>query len=375
MKYLTTILYFVGFSYFLFAFEEPIQLKGTIKDADTNEPIPFAHIIVENQVTISNLNGEFSISLEKAGEKPLTLEISYLGYHDHTQIIQNFDQYLEVRISAKTTALEEVTVKSGPLIMDRVFNNFHLNYHMEPLYMEGYYLESLRDSLGYHYFTEGIMDIYTPSNVNRYDVPWVFTKRSRKRVFKPTPESYVLAGNASDMAHFSIWRRDSFLGKRNRDNYEYFYDGTTKMGEHSAIIVEFEPKNKRGNATGRLYIDDITYAILKMEYHPNTLKSEFWDYAYWTEEYELIDGRFELVNVLYEGLADEKNKHYKAVLVVNDTRVEYSIPEGQVLLNSDDTFYETASNSDLSGEFWEGFHRIKLNDRVFYQIKSDNYGF
>ena len=94
--------------------------------------------------------------------------------------------------------------------MERAFNNFHLNYIMEPLHLLSYYQETLRDSIEYYYQAEGIVDIYTPSNLDKHGTPLVHAKRSRKKVYKPISEEFRLAGNAGDMAHSSIWRHDSF---------------------------------------------------------------------------------------------------------------------------------------------------------------------
>lgn len=372
---LTTILIIMGFSLDLFATEEPAVIKGIIKDKETKQSIPFAHVIVADRVTISNINGEFSLQIENTSKKSLVLEVSYLGYETITMPVGGFDQYFEIFIQPSLTELEEIVVTSGPKIMERVFNNFHLNYIMEPLHMETYYLESLRDTMGYNYVTEGILDVYTPSNVDRYGLPWAHLQRSRKRIYKSIEVNDYLAGNASDMAHHSIWRFDSFLHTKNRNKYEYYYDGTDKIGAHSVLIVEFEPKNKKGNTTGKLYIDDITFAILKMEYHPNTTKSEFWDYVYWTEEFELINGSFELVNVSYEGHTEEREQKYEAVLVINNSSIKYDIPEDQILLGTDKTLFEAADDSKSAESFWQGFNSIKLNDRVEVQLMSDKYAF
>ena len=373
MKNLTTILLLVGFSFFAFANDEPVVIKGIIKDKETKEFIPFAHVIVGNQVTISNINGEFAIPIEPSGEK-IELKVSYLGYETYTKEIKDYYIYHEIFLSPSTTILDDVTVLSGPGIMNMVFNNFHLNYIMEPLHMEGYYREALTDTSGYCYVTEGIMDIYTPSNVDKYGIPWVHPQRSRKKIYKPVPEEDFLAGNASDMAHYSIWRFDSFLHEKHRDNYEFFYDGTTNIGIHNVFMVDFEPKNRRGNTRGRLYIDNITYAIMKIVYSPNTEKSKFWDRTSWTEEYELIDGSFQLVSASYEGLAQNGTKHYDAVLVVNDCEVKYDLPRVK-LIGNDVAFFDEADNNTPSVTFWQGFNAIKLNDRVATQIKSQDYGF
>ena len=148
------------------------------------------------------------------------------------------------------------------------------------------------------------------------------------------------------------------MSEKNRRHYEYFYDGTTEIENHEAFIIEFEPKNKKGNTSGKLYIDNITYSILKMEYQPNTKKSDFWDKVAWTEEYELIEGSFQLVNVTFEGSAENGAKNYSAILIINDTSVNYDVPSDKRLMNVYDTFIEHVDYGDPSATFWEGYHAI-----------------
>ncbi len=84
-----------------------INIKGTINDADNNEPLPGVSVIVENtkQGTISSENGKFSL---KVADKNAVLIISFVGYE--TQRISVGDQTnLTVNlVSGKT--LEEVVV-------------------------------------------------------------------------------------------------------------------------------------------------------------------------------------------------------------------------------------------------------------------------
>ena len=41
---------------------EMLTLKGIVKDSETNDPIPFAHVVIDDIVSLTNLDGEFIIS-------------------------------------------------------------------------------------------------------------------------------------------------------------------------------------------------------------------------------------------------------------------------------------------------------------------------
>ncbi|MEM6736093.1 MAG: carboxypeptidase-like regulatory domain-containing protein [Bacteroidota bacterium] len=362
--------------YSLIASDEQIIIKGVIMDKQTGEPISFAHITIGNKITITDINGEFAVPIENPSKR-LVLKISYQGYETHIEEVTDFNKYYKIFIVPSTIRLDDIRVRSGPEIMRNVFNNFFINYTMESQLLEAYYRETMKDTMDYCYVTEGIMNIYTPSNIDRFRTPIVKLQRSRKKIYKPVDEENFLTGNASDMAHSSIWRFDSFLGEKNRDNYHYFYDGTSTIGDHSVLIVDFEPKNEKGNTSGTLFIDNVTYAILRIEYHPDTEESEFWDNVSWTEEYELLRGSFDLVSTTFNGVADGGNKLYTAVLIVHHSHVEYDTPSDEELMDIigiNDTFIKKAED-DTQGDFWEGFHTLKLNDRVAAQISTQKHDF
>ena len=92
--------------------EPPIVIKGIIKDRQTNDLVPFAHVIIDKKVTISNINGEFAITIEDPTIE-LELKVSYLGYETYTGKIESFDKYYEVFIVPSTTQLKEVAVRSA----------------------------------------------------------------------------------------------------------------------------------------------------------------------------------------------------------------------------------------------------------------------
>lgn len=353
---------------------DPIIIKGIVKDKQTDEFIPFAHVVIGSTVSITNINGEFAIPIEDIPDEPLELSISYIGYQTFSKVIGNYDEYQVLYIEPSLTKLEEVTVRTGPAIMGKVFNNFHLNYIMEPQHMVGYYNESMSDSLNKYYQGEGILDIYTPSNVNPFGSPVVIPQRARKKVYRPFPTENILAGNASDMAHSSIWRSDSFLNTKQRANYYYYYDGEEKMGAHSVLLVDFEPKNKKGDTSGTLFIDDITYAILKIEYTPIIKRSKFWNHVDWTEEYELIDGAFKLVSVIFSGKAQDNTLLYKAALVIDKAAIVYEAPWSENLMGIHDSFLDGIVDED-DESFWSGYHSVKSNERIAELIshQKNNY--
>ncbi len=342
----------------------PLNLKGIVKDKESDEPIPFAHVVVGDIINISNIEGEFVIASSDFTETTPQLKVSYMGYQNYSVTIEDLDGYHTVYLEPSVTHLEEVTVMTGPFIMEKVFDRFHINYEMGRQHMVGYYQESMTDWEKTYYVAEGIMDIYTPSNMDKLDHPLVRPLRTRKRVFSDVDViNEVLGGNASDMAQSSIWREESFLSLKNRKNYDFFYAGATTMGNHEVLIVDFEPKNNKGNTKGKLYVEEESLAILKIEYHPIIRDFSFWESVSWTEEYEQRNGLFHLMSVSFSGTSTNNEFNYKALLVINESTPISDLPEDVYLLSVDDFFFEEAQD-DFSDSFWAGFNFIKLDTKV-----------
>ncbi len=71
-------------------------LSGTVVDAENNEAIPGANIIVlgSNTGTVADFDGKFT--LNTSAELPLTIEVSYVGFGSKSIEVTSADQVIEV---------------------------------------------------------------------------------------------------------------------------------------------------------------------------------------------------------------------------------------------------------------------------------------
>ncbi len=352
------------------AWSETHSIKGIVKDSETEEPIPFAHVVIGQVISLTNLDGEFVIDPHSTTEQ-LVMQISVMGYELSTTEIEDPETFHAVYLKPSTMHLEEVTIVSGNVLMNDVFNRFHLNYEMSSQHMLGYYKENLLDTDSMYYLAEGIVDIYTPSNVT-FEQAFVNPIKTRKKVFRDLDDDHVyMSGNASDMAQSSIWRKGSFLNPKNRKNYEFIYAGSSNIGDKDVFIVEFEPKNSKGDTEGKIYIEEETLAVIKLEYHPKLKGNKFWKSVSWVEEYYEKNGMYELFRVSYTGMWEDymKDYTYNALLVVNESRVTDDLPEDTFLLTEYDSFFHEAEE-DFSDSFWDGYNYIKLDVESSDFLKS-----
>ncbi|WP_230080300.1 TonB-dependent receptor [Winogradskyella marina] len=115
---------------------DSFQIKGTIADAKTLQPLEGVNIIGENQYSISSATGTFTLNNVSKGTYCLT--ISHLGYTSQTICIEvgPNTEVLEVFLEESTTALQEVEVngkskkrmnKESPVVSELVSKEFLAN--------------------------------------------------------------------------------------------------------------------------------------------------------------------------------------------------------------------------------------------------------
>lgn len=104
-----------------------VQLRGVVRDKDTQEVLPFASVAVPGTTngTTTNLEGEFSLVVKSL---PVTLQVSELGHvRDTVRVTTNAP--LNIELASATVALPEVKVASFPYQMvDRAFRTLQSNY-------------------------------------------------------------------------------------------------------------------------------------------------------------------------------------------------------------------------------------------------------
>lgn len=256
-------------------------------------------------------------------------------------------------------SIQEVRMVKGKSLMKEVFNRFHINYEMSRVHKVGYYRESMSDSLALQYLAESIVDIYVPSNLNQNENASIDPIKTRRKAYIDLIEDDLLFGNASDMARSSIWRPNSFLNEKNRENHFFAYMGDSTLGKYEVAIVSFEPKKEKGLAKGRMFIDKNSYAILRIEYKPIIKKSTFWESVSWTEDFQFRHGAFELANIHFTGAStNQYGLWYEALLVMDQSEVVSRIPEYEYFIKDDVALFEQAEDN-FSESFWDNFGYLK----------------
>lgn len=336
-------------------------LTGRIVDATTGEPVPFAHVTLGKTVSVSNVEGVFAINPTSNADS--VLEVSFVGYTPARININRFSiKQIQLRESALN--LDAVTVWTGQRLMHEVHKHTIVNYQMEAQRMTSYYKERLLGNDSLYYLAEGIMEVFEPSNVSTDEVQISPLRTRRKVQQKLDPQQITLiSGSAFDMVRSSIWRSNSFLSRENIGNYEFEYMGKMAYGEREVYRVMFFPKNEKGYISGDIYIEEESFAIVKLVYEPQVEKSYFWEWVRWTEEFKPIEGNYQLTHVSFEGRWIEMGVEYfyQAQLINNNFIRSHPSYQHDATITKKDIFVNKAGD-DFSEAFWEGFNFLKLTD-------------
>ena len=91
------------------------EIEGKVIDAETNNDLIFADIVLENSniSTVSNSDGHFTLKIPKTYADG-HIAISYLGYEKIVLPISDFEKHLKVRLKPVNTTLDVVQILTSP---------------------------------------------------------------------------------------------------------------------------------------------------------------------------------------------------------------------------------------------------------------------
>jgi hypothetical protein len=263
--------------------QEFITIRGSVIDAGTGKPVPFASVRVTSRSTGTSANesGEFVVKINKqfAGD---TLRISSIGYKSRDKVVASLNTYEVIALESAATELREVTVQgeSALDLVKRVIaaipEKFDTTvYHMSAFYRENNWLG--KDELLYN---EGVLDIRKSFKAgdrkNPTDQLRIVKSRKKKiDLGKGGILYYWLAGPANG-ARFSLGEdmikyRDTKWSVFNPRNFRYYtfeYVGAISDGHRQLVIIDIKPKKKSRKAlfNMRAYIDEDASTMVRYDY-------------------------------------------------------------------------------------------------------------
>jgi len=103
--------------------------NGQIYDFDTEEPLPFANIIIKDQSygTVSNSQGEFVLDIENTNNYD-TIIFTYMGYENFKVPIKDIKKFESVFLRKSFLKLPNVSIYSKNLSVKEIIKLIKINY-------------------------------------------------------------------------------------------------------------------------------------------------------------------------------------------------------------------------------------------------------
>jgi len=267
-------------------------ISGTVKDAQTNEPLAFANInVIGSNGTLTNINGDFSITVFTQDS---ILHISYIGYQAKNINLKNLQNNLQIVLSPKMEQLDQVLISSKENPANKIISKAIQNKkHNDPTkvldsYTYKSYNKFLIDNInqpitansdstniaieevvnvGRAYLSEKVSKhVFSKPLAPREIVEGIKTAGFKKPVYDVLSlkiEPLSLYGE-----NYNIYKTDYAApldGEEAFENYTYKILDTLKNQDRPAYLIYFKPKREKivAGLEGVLYLDTTSFAIQK----------------------------------------------------------------------------------------------------------------
>jgi len=292
------------------SFSQITKIRGSVKDADSKEPIPYANIIFkgENVGTVSDFDGNFFIETNNATDSVI---VSFLGYITQTlPVAKNKYQEIHVELQSTSVAIEEIAVHAGENpaypFLRKVIKNKKRN---SPEKLESYKCNiynklefdisnidsTMKNRRALRPFSF-IFDYVDTSAINgKTYLPVFLSETSSDYYYRKLPRAekeIIKANKITGVENESVsqFTGDMYTKTNIYDNYigvfgksfisplatfstlyyKFFLIDSAYIGNRWCYEMSFRPRTRQEPTfTGHFWVHDTTYAVVKFEIRIN----------------------------------------------------------------------------------------------------------
>ena len=291
--------------------QKGIVLKGTVSDASTKQPIPFATVTLKNSLVgvTTNESGEFELHVPDSVSGD-TLLIAFLGYSFKFFPLEAIQSPLQVSLTPSSIELKEVLIRPLPptYYIKLAMQSRHANYPLHPFESTAYYREVIQENGSFLRSHEGVFKTYYPNfqdTIKNQNQLMLFRKandlkelafmkkerlkdeakdkkREEKALKKGKPVNEVKKSNDKDSLKIGemfggpenllkmadIFKDpDNFLDSNEFKNYSYVFAKSSSYNNAALMVIQYKSKGKVDHVReeGFIYLDIATNAIVKIE--------------------------------------------------------------------------------------------------------------
>lgn len=250
-------------------------IRGTIRDAKSNKPLPHASVFVSGTHigTVANANGYFSLRVRKS-ENLETFRISFLGYSPRDLSFKEYsDQESDFLMNVHSVPLQEVVIKpldARDLIL-KALDKVEENYPQEDFMLTGFYRESIKQRKDYVSIAEAVVDIRKGpyANISKNDQVQLVKGRKSANVKKVDTLLVKLQGGPQVALLLDfIKNNDMVIAPETVDFYEYELVDLAVLDGKTNYVIEFTPRVIMPYPLfeGRIYIENESLAVTMADF-------------------------------------------------------------------------------------------------------------
>lgn len=254
------------------------EITGTVYDAEKDETLPSATVIIENSLkgTITNSEGQFSISID---EFPVTLRFSYIGFESQSiEITSDSDSPLTVYMLPSVTELDAIVVTDrdpGLSIMEKVIERKKMWRENLQTYQSSAYTRQILEN------DTSIVSIVESNSISYWD-----HEKGHREVQLSTHQTSNISAdqNFAGVSYLPNFYDDNIMiagynivGITHPDALKYYYFSlieTLQMDGIPVYKIEVTPRRQRQPTfEGTAFVLDREYALIEVDLKPNDVVS------------------------------------------------------------------------------------------------------
>jgi hypothetical protein len=248
-------------------------VEGTIVDKETKKPVPFASIgiIGTSKGTSSNLNGQFSISINETD----SIRITCVGYESlslgATQLLPSID------LTPIVTQLSEIVILDRAInakrVLRRAFANIDINYNDRPFLQQFFYRHYCKDGSSYGRLIEAAVDVWKTSGYRttqhvageKEEIRVTQLRRSLDKTEMAQGHDPISVGNIlqADMVGYQTDKKSEHMSfytdvsnlRTDFEKYDFVCKGITYYDGLEVYEITYQNKNDSLLTTSGKYLD------------------------------------------------------------------------------------------------------------------------
>lgn len=255
-------------------------IQGIVKDAETNEAVPFASVAIKNTAlgAVTNEEGQFRLNISGNG----IIVISSIGYTTKEVNTETLKREGVILLKPDVIQLDELTVTNVPLyeVLDGLINASKAKFDKQAVY-NTYYREIVADNDNITKFSDGLLDYITDYKGKKPKSTLFVSQNRAVQVFNEDDEEYFKNINTKiNVQNGILYSRFGILHRNiveKHENYTFSINKPKNSTSDTLSVLAIKPKEgiKKALLEGTVTYNPETKLIYEVVLYLSPSHAEF----------------------------------------------------------------------------------------------------